>query len=114
MQAHYPLIQRVASAATDAANGTATQAGGPYRYLLQANYTGAFHIYVSWYSHTKTSWHLKSAGGLVTDHVTLCASPTSPTSSMLSASESEHATLSLKEAVQRLMWHSGFAFLALL
>ena len=23
------------------ANGTATQAGGPYRYLLQANYTGA-------------------------------------------------------------------------
>ncbi len=41
MQAHYPLIQRVAAAETDATNGTATQAGGPNRYLLQANYTGA-------------------------------------------------------------------------
>ena len=38
-QAHYPLIQRVESA--EVANGTATQAGGPNRYLLQANYTGA-------------------------------------------------------------------------
>ncbi|KAL0034115.1 hypothetical protein WJX79_009686 [Trebouxia sp. C0005] len=36
--AHYPLIQRVESA--EVANGTATQAGGPNRYLLQANYTG--------------------------------------------------------------------------
>ena len=40
MQAHYTLIQRVAPSATDAANGTATQPGGPFRYLLQANYTG--------------------------------------------------------------------------
>lgn len=40
-QAHYPLIQRVEASAQDAANGTATQAGGPYRYLLQANTTGA-------------------------------------------------------------------------
>ncbi len=39
VQAHYPLIQRVESA--EVANGTATQAGGPNRYLLQANYTGA-------------------------------------------------------------------------
>ena len=39
MQAHYPLIQRVESA--EVANGTATQAGGPNRYLLPANYTGA-------------------------------------------------------------------------
>ena len=40
MQARYPLIQRVAAATSDAANGTAIQAGGPDRYLLQANYTG--------------------------------------------------------------------------
>ena len=40
LQARYPLIQRVAAAASDAANGTATQAGGPDRYLLQANFTG--------------------------------------------------------------------------
>ena len=39
-QAHYPLIQRVAASAADAANGTATEAGGAYRYLLQANTTG--------------------------------------------------------------------------
>ncbi|DBA75406.1 TPA: hypothetical protein ACH3X1_010669 [Trebouxia sp. C0004] len=36
--AHYPLIQRVESA--EVANGTATKAGGPNRYLLEANYTG--------------------------------------------------------------------------
>ena len=40
MQAHYPLIQRVSSSSSDAANGTATQPGGPNRCLLQANYTG--------------------------------------------------------------------------
>jgi len=40
MQARYPLIQRVAPSVTDAVNGTAMQAGGPKRYLLQANYTG--------------------------------------------------------------------------
>ena len=40
MQAHYPLIQRVAPSVADAVNGTAMQAGGPYRYLLKANYTG--------------------------------------------------------------------------
>ena len=40
MQARFPLIARVASTGTDAANGTATQAGGPDRFLLQANYTG--------------------------------------------------------------------------
>ena len=40
LQAHYALIQRVAASPTDAANGTATQPGGPFRYLLQANYTG--------------------------------------------------------------------------
>ena len=45
VQAHYPLIQRVAAAETDATNGTATPAGGPNRYLLQANDTGAaWHI----------------------------------------------------------------------
>jgi len=40
MQARYPLIQRVAPSVADAVNGTAMQAGGPNRYLLQANYTG--------------------------------------------------------------------------
>lgn len=40
-QARFPLIARVASAQGDAANGTATQPGGPNRYLLQANYTGS-------------------------------------------------------------------------
>ena len=40
MQARYPLIARVASTKDDATNGTATQPGGPERYLLQANYTG--------------------------------------------------------------------------
>ena len=41
MQARYPLISRVGSSKSDATNGTATQAGGPNRFLLQANYTGA-------------------------------------------------------------------------
>ena len=40
MQARLPLIARVASTDTDAANGTANQPGGPKRFLLQANYTG--------------------------------------------------------------------------
>ena len=41
MQARFPLIARVASNGTDAANGTATEPGGPNRFLLQANYTGS-------------------------------------------------------------------------
>lgn len=40
LQARYPLIQRVQPTADDATQGNATQAGGPYRYLLQANITG--------------------------------------------------------------------------
>ena len=41
LQARYPLIQRLDAAADDAAQGRATQAGGPFRYLLQANTSGA-------------------------------------------------------------------------
>ena len=41
LQARFPLIQRVSPAADDASQGNATQAGGPFRYLLQANSTGA-------------------------------------------------------------------------
>ena len=60
MQAHYPLIQRVASSASDAANGTATQAGGANRYLLQANYTGDFYI---WGSSLKVTCKAEAGAG---------------------------------------------------
>ena len=41
LQARFPLIQRVKPTATDATHGNATQAGGPFRFLLQANSTGS-------------------------------------------------------------------------
>ena len=59
MQARYPLIARVSSTGGDATNGTATQPGGPERFLLQANYTGCLH--------TTFDIHLAMAAPLVMD-----------------------------------------------
>ena len=42
-QARFPLIARVNSAENDSTNGSASQPGGPNRFLLPANYSGPGH-----------------------------------------------------------------------